>query len=200
MDSAGHKGWHGRGYLPHFDQPGRVQHVVFRLHESLPRAVMEGLKRPVFTSEARRLEVDAVLDRGLGPRWLADDRVARIVVDALLFFDGERYRLLAWCVMSNHVHVVVEQVDGWPLGGVVASWKTHSARSANRMLARSGPLWAKDYFDRYVRDETGLLDVIDYVEGNPVKAGLCKSPEDWPWSSASVDRAHFARNSGSDCG
>jgi REP element-mobilizing transposase RayT len=49
---------------------------------------------------------------------------------------------------------------------------------------RSGGFWARDYFDRYIRDDAHLAAVVRYVETNPVKAGLVERPEDWPWGSA----------------
>lgn len=182
MSERGHKGWHDRGYLPHFDQPDRVQHVVFRLYGSLLRDVVDDLDD--IAPDVRRAAIDDYLDRGLGSRLLADPAAAAIVDGALRHFDGQRYRLLAWCVMSNHVHVVVEQVEGWPLGRLVAAWKTYTAHEINRALGRTGRVWAKDYFDRYVRSGEGLASVIEYVEANPVAAGLCAVAEDWPWSSA----------------
>jgi putative transposase len=106
------------------------------------------------------------------------------VEGAMLHFDGDRYRLLAWCVMPNHVHVVVEPTDESGLGTVVLAWKSFTAHRANRILGRRGPFWHKDYFDRFIRDEGHLARTIDYIENNPVKAGLASTPSSWPWSSA----------------
>jgi len=182
-----HKGWNSRGYLPHLDAAAVIQHVTFRLHGSLPASVIDRLKADA--DEADYLSaVDDELDRGLGRAWLTDPDCAALVAEALRQFDGQRYDLLAWCVMPNHVHVVVRQVEGWPLGVVVKSWKSYTARMINRRLERQGPLWAADYFDRYVRNEEQLVGVIRYVEANPVKAGLCRHPEDWPFGSASMER------------
>ncbi|HEY6981054.1 REP-associated tyrosine transposase [Reyranella sp.] len=100
------------------------------------------------------------------------------------YFDGKRYRLLAWCIMPNHVHVVVEPADGQTLGAIVHSWKSFSAKQANGILGRSGPFWHRDYFDRFIRDEGHLARTIHYVEDNPVKAGLVSMPSEWPWSSS----------------
>ena len=85
--------------------------------------------------------------------------------------------------MPNDVHVVVEPGVGHSLGAIVHSWKSFSANQANRMLARSGPFWHRDYFDRYIRDEGHLQRTVDYVENNPVKAGVIPDAIDWPWSS-----------------
>ena len=86
--------------------------------------------------------------------------------------------------MPNHVHVVIEMLDGYSLTKVVWSWKSFTAKQANRALRRSGPFWDVDYFDRYMRNEEHLYRTIEYVEHNPVKAGLCSTPAEWAWSSA----------------
>jgi hypothetical protein len=111
------KGWHGRGYLPHFDSPESVQHVVFRTAGSLPDALMEGLPEDV---ARRRTMVDTALDRSTSGYLLRRPDAATIVENAIRYFDGQRYRLLAWCVMPNHVHVVLEQMLGWNPGRLCA--------------------------------------------------------------------------------
>ncbi len=182
-----HKGWNSRGYLPHLDAAALTQHVTFRLHGSLPAPVIDRLKAEG-DGAAYLSAVDEELDRGLGPVWLADPDCAAIIADALRQFDGQRYDLLAWCVMPNHVHVLIRQFEGRPLGGVVKSWKSYTARMINRRLGRTGAFWAADYFDRYTRDESQFISAVRYIENNPVKAGLCAVPEDWPFSSASTER------------
>jgi putative transposase len=179
------RGWHSRGYLPHFDSPETVQFVTFRLADSLPRSVVEALK---LQGDTVRL-IDQELDAGLGACWLQRAEIAGLVQDALLHFDGERYRLLAWCLMPNHVHIVFEMFDDYSLSDIIGSCKSFTARRANARLGRSGPFWHPDYFDRYMRDEDHLSRTIDYVEQNPVKAGLVGTAIEWLWSSASFRRA-----------
>jgi putative transposase len=86
-----HKGWHSRGYLPHFDSPETVQFVTFRLADSLPRHVVETLR----LQDDPTVKIDRELDTGLGACWLKREDVAVLVEAALLHFDNERYRLLA---------------------------------------------------------------------------------------------------------
>ncbi len=174
-----HKGWHSRGYLPHFDSAETIQFITFRLADSLPRAVAESLAKLADSLS----ETDRNLDSGYGACWLGESAVADLVQEALVHFDGQRYRLLAWCIMPNHVHAVVEPLAGNSLGGIVQSWKSFTAKAANRLLGREGPFWHKDYFDRFIRDEGHLARTVDYVEENPVKAGLVSAAADWPWSS-----------------
>jgi putative transposase len=112
------------------------------------------------------------------------DSLPRAVAEAIMHFDGERYRLLPWCVMPNHVHVVVESADGHSLGAIVRNWTSFTANRANKAIGRSGPFWHRDYFDRFIRDKGYLSRTIDYMENNPVKAGLTSTAIDWQWSSA----------------
>jgi len=174
------KGWHSRGYLPHFDSPETVQFVTFRLADSPPAHVAKALQDR--DHALPRLERE--LDAGRGSCWLKRPDIASMVEDALRHFDGKRYRLLAWCLMPNHAHVVVEIVSENSLSEIVGSWKSFTAKQANKAIGRSGAFWHADYFDRYMRDEGHLARTIDYVESNPVKAGLIKIADEWAWSSA----------------
>jgi REP element-mobilizing transposase RayT len=174
------KGWHSRGYLPHFDSPETIQFVTFRLADSLPAHVTDALR----DRDQAFPRLDRQLDSGLGACWLKRPDIASMVEDALLHFDGKRYRLLAWCLMPNHAHVVIEIVTENSLSEIVGSWKSFTAKQANKIIKRSGAFWHADYFDRYMRDEDHLGQTIEYVESNPVKAGLVALAAEWQWSSA----------------
>jgi REP element-mobilizing transposase RayT len=84
--------------------------------------------------------------------------------------------------MPNHVHVVIEPLQGERLGEIVSSWKRFTARRANERLGQEGRFWQEDYWDRFIRNETHLSAA--YVENNPVKAGLVNDARLWLWSSA----------------
>jgi len=183
-------GWYSRGYLPHFDGGPIAQTVTFRLCDSLPQSLLEGWReglahRPKKEAEVeRRKRIEAYLDRGEGSSWMNDARIAGKVQEALLFFDGQRYCLQAWVVMPNHVHALLTPGEGRELGQILHSWKSFTSNECNKLLRRTGEFWQKESFDRYVRDERHYDNAVVYIENNPVKAGLCKKPEDWPWSSA----------------
>ena len=188
-----HKGWHSRGYLPHLDSPELIQAVTFRLADALPKSVIDGWKRelekntPTEKPQQERILRERIArfeDAGHGACHFRNPSCASIMQNALLHFDGDRYRLLEWCVMPNHVHILVYCPEGSRLGDLVKTWKTFSAREINRLLGIQGSLWAKDYHDRYIRDEEHLANARAYIRNNPVKAGLCEKPKDWPWSSA----------------
>jgi REP element-mobilizing transposase RayT len=164
--------------------------VTFRLFDSLPRSILEQWRqelsqRPEKDAETEeRKRIEAHLDRGEGSAWMKDAPIAAVVQDAMLYFDCVRYHLQAWVVMPNHVHAMVTPSGVWELGQILHSWKSYTATECNRLLGRSGRFWQKESFDRYVRDEKHYHQAVSYIETNPVKAGLCKTPEDWKWSSA----------------
>lgn len=174
------KGWYSRGYLPHLDTPDVIQSVTFRLADSLPAAVAAALSG----SEEPERDLDDALDRCIGACHLRDERIADLVEQTMLFFDGERYRLLAWCVMPNHVHALVEPAPGFGLAGVVGGWKSYTAKAANKLLKRDGVFWRREYFDRYIRGERHYAIAVAYIENNPVKARLVSEAHLWRWSSA----------------
>jgi putative transposase len=180
-----HSGWSDRGYLPHYDKPGLVQAVTFRLADSLPkekRSEWEHLLQ--ITDDGERIrQIEDYLDRGAGSCILRQPECAEIVQNALRHFDGERYRLIAWCVMPNHVHVLFETFAGHPIGKVIHSWKTFTAREINKRLGQSGQLWQDDFFDTFMRNDEHQAAEACYIERNPVNAGLVKRAAEWPWSS-----------------
>jgi REP element-mobilizing transposase RayT len=182
---AGFRGWHSRGYLPHFDLPGLVQFLNYRLDDAMPASLRHEWSSLMEIDDElkRRAKIEAYLDRGLGKCELRDPRAAAIVEENWLHADGQDYRLLAWVVMPNHVHLLVE-IWQKPLAQLIKGWKGYTARRINRVLGRSGKLWQDDYWDRYIRDEAHFHKVVHYIEANPVKAGLAKTPEQWPFSSA----------------
>ncbi|HEY2874979.1 MAG TPA: transposase [Reyranella sp.] len=175
-----HKGWHSRNYLPHFDSQDVVQFVTFRLADSLPEAALASLKDSAQPESSRH----EVLDHGWGECWLRSEPIARLVEDAFLNFDGDRYRLHAWTIMPNHVHVLLTILPEHPLGPIVSSWKRFTARKANQQLGRSGAFWQTEYWDRFVRNDAHFSGIEGYIDNNPVKAGLVGEPKLWPYGSA----------------
>jgi REP element-mobilizing transposase RayT len=182
--SGPHKGWHERGYLPHFDGGAVVQAVTFRLADSLPRRVHETILSTAKSDEDRFRRLEGLIDRGRGACILQRLDIAMLVENAVLFFDGDRYRLLAWTIMPNHVHAVIEQIEGHSLGGIMHSWKSFTAKKINGIQESKGPVWSPDYYDRYIRNAEHYEYAVNYTEQNPVKAKLVGRAEDWLFSSA----------------
>ena len=192
-------GWNSRGYMPHFDSHHIVQHVTFRLADSLPTGVLARLEEelrivsPERQDAERRKRIEAWIDAGYGCCLLREPAAACLVQDAFLCFDGVRYRLLAWVVMPNHVHVLFQPLEGWTMARIVASWKSFTGRRLAPLLpvlpgANSvHRIWHREYWDRFIRDERHFHAAREYINNNPVKAGLVQCAEEWKWSSARLE-------------
>lgn len=184
--------------LPHRLPPGEPIFITFRLAGSLPQEVLARLQ-----DEAQLLQqacepdaaaqyaerkkyfgrFDALLAcTSYGPTWLKRPEIAAIVAQALHYPDGKGYNLLCYCIMPNHVHLVVELPDGAPpLVKTLQYLKGYSSRQANLVLGLSGTFWQAESFDHVVRPGE-LQRIISYVLENPVKAGLVAEWEEWPYS------------------
>jgi REP element-mobilizing transposase RayT len=171
-----------RRRLPHFQPDDAYIFVTWRLYGSLPA------EQPnvIYATPAHEFVAqDRALDWADGARWLSDSRVAHVVAKTILAGASEKalYELMAWAVMPNHVHVLVlpkvplEQITNWIL------WRT--AEEANSLLGRMGaPFWQDESYDHRARNAAGRDRLADYIEENPVSAGLVARAEDWRWSSA----------------
>ncbi|MFT3746432.1 MAG: AMP-binding protein [Pyrinomonadaceae bacterium] len=187
-DAIDRRGWY-RHNLPHYD--GAVtQFITFRLADSLPKDVIEKFKfrlehdKQTDFSEEFRTNVERYLDSGAGECILREAAVAQLVEDTILYEHGKSCDVKAWVVMPNHAHIVLRPYEGHPLAEILKRIKGISARKINQLLGREGTVWQADYFDRYIRDDDDLMRKIEYVENNPVAAGLVKEASLWRFSSA----------------
>lgn len=178
-----------RGRLPHWERECGCYFVTFRLADSLPQYVArkiaaqnrhpdsslipDATAKPKITAR----EFESYLDAGTGSCTLRDARIAGLLAETLQLWHGKRYRLLAWCIMPNHVHVVFKLLPGYRLAEVISSWKSFTAKAANQVLGRKGKFWQREYYDRLIRNGNEFDRAVDYVMNNPVKAGL----RGWEW-------------------
>jgi REP element-mobilizing transposase RayT len=189
--------------LPHWEKDAGLYFITFRLADSLPKPVLEKIaerhrilmaarqtgahllpSQEVLVAEFSPAKLEEYFDRGAGCCALRDPRIGELMANALRFWDGDRYRLLAWCVMPNHVHVVCRLLPGQELSEVLNGWKSFTARKANNILDRTGAFWQREYYDRLIRDGDELERALRYVARNPERAGL----KGWRWVwSAGVD-------------
>ena len=161
--------------LPHWTCDNAIYHVSFRLADSVPNSrrnewlaernsIEENAKalgRELVEEEKKRLQflyserIEFFLDAGHGDCHLKKPEIAEIVAGALKHFDGERYHLHAWCVMPNHVHVIVEvarpsrsgitpkETDRDGLATIIS----FTAHEANKRLNRKGDFWQHDAYN-----------------------------------------------------
>jgi putative DNA methylase len=245
-----------RRCLPHWYRPGCAHFITYRLADSIPdrllrewraereRVIGQAGSLPHELQAERRLNAhrqffkryDNFLDQHCERRWLADSRVASLVRENLYHHNGAKYQFLAYCVMPNHVHVLLqpfqtepvanssrqvaslpanassqashtnaeegseivsdEQSDSaGPLAVTMHSLKSYTANKANDVLGHRGLFWQHESYDHWVRDLDELERITSYIRSNPVRAGLCQRPAEWPVSSA-FDR--FQKD-GSEC-
>ena len=194
--------------LPHIQPLNGTFFVTYRLHGSLPIKIRRQLQEELAVEKeylkqqgnnfADALDIlnrryfgryDLLLDACChGPIHLSVDDVAQIIVDSLRYWDGERMELIAYVVMSNHVHAVFTLLGDWTktdesnsLERLMQSLKSFSGRKANELLNLTGKFWAEESYDRLVRDDGELIRIVTYVLNNPVEAGLCKRWRDSKW-------------------
>lgn len=184
------------GSLPHWFKEGASYAVTFRLADSIPQSVLRE-----YSEEKRMLEeielkaeeqgedttardarlkieklyslrMEGTLEQGFGECQLRRPEIAAIVRDAIMRFEGERFELGAWCVMPNHVHLVIKPLGAHSLSSILQGMKSFSAKKANELLGREGAFWQKESYDHIIRDGEEYAKQTRYVLGNPEKAGL----------------------------
>ncbi|MFT5619290.1 MAG: putative transposase [Arenicella sp.] len=205
-----------RRSLPHINPLGGTYFVTFCLKDTLSQPEVarlidknqHNLNLLKSNPKASSLEIDILsrrqfgeLDKAIheakGKHYLKDDELAEKVANAIQFWDDKRINLMAYCVMSNHVHLVLrlleDDLDKLKvfLIQIIKSIKQFSARECNKLLGLSGAFWQPESFDRLVRDREELHRIISYVLDNPTKAGLCQNRVDWTWNYVKEEYNEF---------
>jgi len=175
--------------LPHWHQDSKLFFVTWRLADSLPAEKVQQWKderdewiathpEPWSTEIEQEYHdhfsktIDQWLDAGSGECILKDPAIAKIVSDALLHFDGNRYLMESFVVMPNHVHAMFRLAPGSKLEDVMQSWKSFTSKCINQALGQEGTLWQRDYWDRMVRDADHRANILNYIRKNPERANL----------------------------
>lgn len=176
-------------HLPHWRQEGATYAVTFRLADSIPQAQLQSLKRwrEIWEREnpeprsneqwhqfAQQItnKTERWLDEGYGSCVFRESQFARMMADSLLYFQDQRHFTSCFVVMPNHIHVVMQPINGHELEDCLQSVKQFVSLRVNRALGRAGPLWEEESYDRIIRDEVHLWNVVQYIGRNPKKAGL----------------------------
>jgi len=171
--------------LPHWQPENCSIFLTWRLHGSLPKGFAERLRKWSDEPGKQFLNADRMLDAASnGPLWLKDPEIDCHAQRAIeRGAELGRYVLRAYVIMPNHVHVLLDPLV--PLTKLTKGIKGVSSRDANAKLGRIGKsFWQDESFDHWIRGPGEFARIQTYIENNPVKARLCTSPRDWPWSSA----------------
>ena len=96
-------------------------------------------------------------------------------------------RIYGYVLMPEHIHLLVSEPERGTLARALQSLKSASARVVRHKSGAadgSSPrFWQTRYYGRYMRNHEEFVEKLRYIHRNPVKLGLCESPEQWPWSS-----------------
>lgn len=173
-------------------------------HELEERPCPQGLCEEEWQHRHHKMlfaKMDQLLDHHSPVRHLEADNLAKTVANAFLHFCDERYQLLAFVVMPSHHHWLFTVQDDWamtelerrkslnkrfqtPREIISHSIQSYTGQACNKLLKTSGRFWQQETFDHWVRETAEAQRIIQYIENNPVQAGLTQSPEQFRWSSA----------------
>ncbi len=90
--------------------------------------------------------------------------------------------LIAYCVMPDHIHVVIFTKDGCDVEKYLKGLKWATSRQLHTMGV-VGDIWQRSYWDRHHRDDDDVRTMIEYVLDNPVRQGLCRTRDEWPYAA-----------------
>lgn len=137
---------------------------------------------PHYQKDDHPLFVTFTTDR----RWILPNAARDIVLEGCLRQNGNQFDLHAAVVMPDHVHLIyspLRREDGWSytLPEIMKAIKGRVARQINVALQRSGPVWQEEFFDHVLRSNDSLVDRVEYVCQNPVRAGIVRTQAEYPW-------------------
>ena len=170
------------GSLP-ADTTARIRRLRWRWEAEGPAATRDRLRRHIFRV------METALDPGSHNQLLTRPAVADMVMEAMAHREQhQRWTVLAFVVMPNHLHLFVDLVNQQgPKGSMKRVLTDFKRWTGQRAKALTGcgphPFWQGEWFDHWSRTDREDARIIEYIRNNPCRAGLCRQPEDWPWSS-----------------
>ncbi len=154
--------------LPHINLKNHYQFVTFRTQESIDSYVHKIYHNPE-SDKIKQYKIDAYLDTSRNGAFLYGQIVAEIQ-SYFLSHDKKMYELIALSIMPNHVHILFKQIE--EMRDIMRILKGGSSHIINQIRGIKGQVWAKDYFDKLVRNEKHFSQVYEYIKYNAVKANL----------------------------
>jgi len=188
--------------LPHWQAPNGIYSIVFRLAGSLPQEVIQRLQeerilakqtllKKGLSEETTQIELskmrrfyfgkfDNLLDNNhKGPHFLKEPAVAKIVADAIMYFDEKRYTIIDYTIMSNHVHLTFYKLTQ-ELGEV---YLLHNCTGRQ--------VWLHESYDHLIRNQYELAFYHTYTLENPVSANIVSHWQDYPFTYARPEFEQF---------
>jgi len=204
-----------RHNLPHFQQPGQAYFVTWILKDAVPpkafpkytnklqqlrnqielhkqkkseKNFIDGLQKEYYSVRKKYMKAfdDLLALSKSNTVDLSHSENTGIISETIHFWDNIKLKNIAYSIMPNHVHWVLEVFEKDEnrnpvyLQDIMQSVKRQSARQINLREGRAGKLWQKENFDTTIRDEKHMYNAIEYTLNNPVNAGLVKNRDNWP--------------------
>ncbi len=189
-----------RGKLPHWEIKGGRYFVTVRLADSLPAAIVARLQeihRTLSAVESASTQFIALqrqyfqtmekhLDAGAGAGWLREPACAQVIIDELGALTEWSVAVPHYTIMPNHWHALFVPSPGCTrsLDEIIKRLKGRTGRliRAATKSSGAGPVWQRECFDRWIRDDAEWEKTVAYIRNNPVKAGLAARWEDHAWT------------------
>lgn len=159
--------------LPHISIENHYIFITFRTYDSVDEYVKK-LNSSQLNNKQKQYKIDKYLDLSNHGAYFYGD-ITQCMKNILLKNNNTLYRLEAFCIMPNHIHLMILPLDS--LSNIVKYIKGTSANQINKLLNRNGTFWQREYYDKIVRDEMMYEKVLKYILNNPIKANLVDSDE-----------------------
>ena len=201
-----------RHILPHFQQPGQAYFITWCLKDSIPRKALVKYSQELKILKAQQdfcKDKESIDNKNIREKYylvknkyikafnnlldcqknpalnLSKDSIREEINASLFYWEGKKLRNLAYAIMPNHIHWVIQLLRKNTRGNLVylqdilQSVKRFTANKINELENRKGSVWQKESFETTIRDDKHLHYAIEYTINNPVSAGLVENWRDW---------------------
>lgn len=163
-----------RRNLPHIQPKDAIFFISYRLKFELPIDIKQKLQE-----KHRFLQENFTTS--------SKEKIAEIIVESLQFLNNKMFKLFSFCIMPNHVHILIKPLkkkdDSFhSLSEIMKLHKGFTANKINNIIGKKGQFWHHENYDHFIRNEKEFNNIIWYILRNPVKAGLCKKYYDWKYN------------------
>jgi REP element-mobilizing transposase RayT len=187
-----------RGKLPHWEVEAGRYFVTVRLADSLPREVvlrLQEIHRSLSAIEPKTDQFAALqrtyfrtmekyLDAGAGACWLKRADITEFIAREFAALNDWNVDVAHYTIMPNHWHALISPTATCEqsLSAVMKRIKGRTAKCIRHVIGGNGPVWQREWFDRWIRNDGEWTKTLDYIQQNPVKAGLVRRYEDHAWT------------------
>jgi putative transposase len=151
-----------------------VRHTFHRKHNRLP---LDAYRHPSAYSITTAV-------KGRRPVFRRAEIVATCLEKLREAADKNDFEVVAYCFMPDHLHLLARTVENADLVAFMRLFKQLSGYAYRQLTGDSGVLWQTSYYDHVLRQEEDLHDAARYIWGNPVRAGLVESAEEYSYSGS----------------